>query len=95
MITAPYMKDSHTSRKAAIEIENRAPSLREQVYTFILEQGSRGATDEEIQIALRMSGNTERPRRRELEMEGRIGIGYYPQTRFTSSGREAVVWFAS
>lgn len=77
-----------TSRDAATNLEN-ASTLRARVLAHI--EASGGATDEEIQVALGMDGNTERPRRRELEQQSRI----VPQgTRQTASGRQAVVWVA-
>lgn len=87
---------SPTSREAAKSIRPSAKHLRERVYAVIKSCGEYGATDEEIQKALGMEGNTERPRRRELEIEGRIskirlGPDIYSM-RVTESGRYATVW---
>jgi hypothetical protein len=84
----PYQKHSETSKEAAFSVTGRASSLRELVHAFIA--WANGATDEEIQRALNMSGSTERPRRRELQVAGRVidsGL-----VRTTASGRRAVVW---
>lgn len=49
-----------------------------------------GTTDEEMQWGLEMPANTQRPRRRELQLWGRIIDS--GNTRATKSGRQAVVW---
>ena len=85
----PYQKHSPTSRAAAASIDNAA-SLRARVYRLIEERESWGATDIEIQNELNMDGNTERPRRRELQRAGKIKDS--GRTRKTPSGRSAVVW---
>ena len=82
--------NSTTSLDAAEKIQPDAATLRAQVLRFIQSQGSHGATDEEIQSALNMQGNTERPRRRELAKAGQIVDS--GKTRPTASGRSAIVW---
>lgn len=86
----PHVRHSPTSKAAAVDIESRAATLRARVLNFIRRRGDAGATDEEIQRSLQMPGNTQRPRRRELEQMGRISDS--GTTRPTSSGRQAVVW---
>lgn len=76
---------------AAAEIKDSADTLRARVYECILKKGDDGATDEEIQVALNMAGNTERPRRRELEIDFHR-VKDSGRTRPTMSGRKAVVW---
>lgn len=83
---------SPTSREAAKSIRPSAKHLRERVYAFIKSCGEYGAVDEEIQLALNMQGNTERPRRQELVLENPPRIKDSGRTRATSSGRAAVVW---
>lgn len=51
-----------------------------------------GLTDEQIQISAMMPANTERPRRRELELAGLIRDSGMKAK--TVSGRNAVVWVA-
>lgn len=52
-----------------------------------------GMTDEELQALLDMPGNSERPRRRELERKGLVrDSGRRRQVR---SGRQAIVWVAT
>lgn len=89
---SPPFSNATTSKSAADSIKTSAATLRAQVFDYIRKQGSHGATDEEIQTALSMSGNTERPRRGELEKSGKISAA--EQTRKTSSGRQAIVWVA-
>lgn len=86
----PPHSGSETSRAAAESIKPNAGTLRAMVLEFIEAQGERGATDDEIQRALGMEGNTERPRRQELEKMGLIWAT--DKTRETSSGRQATVW---
>jgi hypothetical protein len=79
-----------TSHQAARAIAPHAKTLRGQVYAFLVQRGPSGATDEEIQRALGMTGNTQRPRRQELETQGLVvdsGV-----KRPTAAGRDAVVW---
>ena len=81
-----------TSQAAAERIEPTAHTLRAAVLRYITSCGSDGATDDEIQHALSMTGNTERPRRRELEQAGWIYVS--AETRRTAAGRKAAVWVA-
>jgi hypothetical protein len=70
-----------------------AKTDRVAVLDYITSRGAEGATDEEIQGALKLSPNTERPRRIELVEQGAVeksGIW-----RFTSSNRKAAVWVAT
>lgn len=84
---APAQRHSPTSIAAAESIAPSTATLAERVYRCILSCGP--ITDDGIQAALAMSGNTERPRRRELEAAGRI----IPDgTKPTASGRQAVAW---
>lgn len=85
----PHQRHSDTSTASADELpEERRRTLRAQVLAYIVRM--RGATDEEMQTALGMEGNTERPRRRELQLGGLIVDS--GQRRLTTSRRRAVVW---
>lgn len=88
---APHQRHSDTSRAAADELaEMRKNTLRAAVLAYISLHGPDGATDEEMQLALEMEGNTERPRRRELQLVGLvIDSG---RRRLTTNNRQAVVW---
>lgn len=87
--TAPYQRHSDTSKAAAREIATDAGTLRERVYAYLLSCPD-GATDQEIQNALGMDPNTQRPRRVELVRAGRVRKT--ERTRKTTSGRAAAVW---
>jgi hypothetical protein len=87
---APYQRHSDTSREAAEAIEPSAESYRGQVLAEIRGRGLRGATDDEIQVALGMNPSTERPRRVELWRASLVMPTR--ETRPTRSGRPATVW---
>lgn len=85
----PAQRHSETSVAAAEAIKPSAGTLRERVYSFLLEFG--GHTDEQIQDALAMDPSTERPRRVELARAGLVEQVGEARTR---SGRRAAVWGA-
>lgn len=89
----PFEAASDTSREAAESMLGPAGNLRARVLRFIAGTRARGATDEEIQRRMPLEPNTERPRRRELEL-----AGYVERTetkRLTRSGRRAHVYTAT
>jgi hypothetical protein len=83
----PFQKHSPTSREAAGAIDSEASRLRRKVLEFL---GGGGATDEEIQEGTGMLANTERPRRRELQLAKKVRDS--GRKRQTKSGRNAVIW---
>lgn len=79
-----------TSIASANAIYGRTGSIRRQVWEFILRQGMRGATDNEMQTTLHMSGDTQRPTRTTLQQDGLImDTG---ETRRNARGRECIVY---
>ena len=86
----PFQKHSDTSREAADSMKPTAATLREAVFNYLFGRGGDGATDEEVQDDLNMPGNTERPRRRELQEAGKVRDS--GMRRATKTGRQAVVW---
>ncbi len=86
-----HQRHSATSRAAAIDALETAPTQRARVYRFIRERGDDGATDEEIQESLDMNPSTERPRRIELTDDLNVvrDSGRYRKTR---ADKKAVVW---
>jgi hypothetical protein len=90
LFAAPPHNGATTSKAAAAAIALSAHSLREAIYTFLSNRRGQGATDEEIQLALGMHANTQRPRRVELVERGIVVDS--GRTRPTRSGRRAVVW---
>lgn len=89
----PYQKHSETSKAAAVQAEKRAPLTRQAVFSAIARKGEVGATDQEVEDWLGMDGSSVRPRRRELQLEGRVVDS--GMKRFTRSGGSAVVWVAT
>ena len=63
-----FARTSKTSRQAAIAKYDRRDSLvqRELILSFIRERGDYGATREEIQVWFKLSGDSVRPRVKEL-----------------------------
>lgn len=88
----PFVRSSPTSASAATAIAPASPTLRAQVLAFVRRRGALGATDEEIQVGLRMNPSTERPRRVELCAAALLEDS--GQRRKTRAGRMAVVWRA-
>ena len=79
-----------TSIAAAQKVLPKTGSLRRKVYEYILNQGLRGATDQEIEKALHIEGNTVRPTRISLIKDGFImDTG---ATRKNQHGNECIVW---
>ncbi len=79
-----------TSTEAAERIVETKDTQRQRVYEAIRDSGRNGMTDDQIQEDLGIEGNSQRPRRRELQALGRIQLSTL--RRLTRSGRTAVVW---
>jgi transcription initiation factor IIE alpha subunit len=79
-----------TSIAAAQKVLPKTGSLRRKVYEYILNQGLRGATDQEMEITLNIDGNTIRPTRISLVKDGFImDTG---TTRKNQHGNDCIVW---
>ncbi len=79
-----------TSVAAAYKVLPRTGSLRRKVYEYILNQGLRGATDQEMEMSLKIDGNTIRPTRISLVKDGFIlDTG---TTRKNQHGNDCIVW---
>lgn len=89
MQSAPH-SGPQTSRDAAVDIREHAHKQRARVLAFLASRGAHGATDQEIEQALGMVGNSVRPRRGELLESGCLEDS--GTTRKTVSGRNATVW---
>lgn len=81
------------SREAATATKVNAQADRQKVLAFIRGRGELGATDQEMQVELEMSGNTQRPRRGELVESGHVAEA--GMKRKTISGCWATVWIAT
>jgi transcription initiation factor IIE alpha subunit len=81
-----------TSIAAAQKVLPKTGSLRRKVYEYILNQGLRGATDQEIEKELHIEGNTVRPTRISLVKDGFImDTG---TTRKNQHKNDCIVWRA-
>jgi len=81
-----------TSIAAANKVLPKTGSLRRKVYEYILNQGLRGATDQEIEKTLQIEGNTVRPTRISLVKDGYIlDTG---TTRKNQHDNDCIVWRA-
>jgi hypothetical protein len=84
----PKVKSSPTSAAAGESVKEIAATIRARLLR-LLEEHPRGLTDEQQQDFLNLAGNSQRPRRRELE---KLGLIRPLGTRSTRSGREARIW---
>lgn len=82
-----------TSAAAAVAAKPMIGRQRKKILQFLISLADHGATDVEIQDELSINGNSERPRRRELERLGLVADS--GRVRLTPSGRSAVVWTAT
>lgn len=89
----PYQKNSPTSKAAADAIREHAPNQREKVFLCILENGTKGRTDEEIATKMNIPLQSVNPRRGELVKLGHIIDS--KRVRRTKGGRPASVWIAN
>jgi len=87
---APAVEQSETSVAAAKQIAPDAATLRRRIFELLRRKGRAGATDEEMQLELQIQGNTQRPRRREMQLSRMLADS--GRTRPTNSGRQATVW---
>jgi len=81
-----------TSREAAERVYPKSGTMRLKVYEFIVRQGLKGATDQEIQNTLHLSGDTVRPSRITLFQDGFVidsGV-----RRKNANGNDCIVWRA-
>jgi len=91
--TAPHIPGSDTSRAAAERIRPAINALQSRVLEALRAAGSRGMTDDELQVSLGMNPSTQRPRR--LELTARGLIERTEQRRPTRTGSKACVWVAT
>ena len=85
-------KARETSRIAAERVYPKSGSIRLSVYEYLIRQGLRGATDQEMQSNLNLSGDTIRPTRMTLLKDGFIIDS--GETRNNTNGNPCVVWRA-
>jgi hypothetical protein len=90
--SAPSQAHSTTSQEAATSILIHSKSIRAKVWKYLVNKDTTGATDQQIQIDLRLDPSTERPRRRELVLQGFVKDSGF--TKKTRSGHNATIWVA-
>jgi hypothetical protein len=82
-----------TSIAAMVRAEPKRDSYRGRVYQYLVDAQEKGATDQEMQTALRMSGDTLRPTRGSLMKDGLIYDS--GKTRQNEKGNACIVWVIS
>ena len=85
----PPQRHSATSLAAAKSIKPQLSRLHKLVLEA-LSKSRFGETDESLMQLTGLPANTLRPRRRELQLKGKIKDS--GQTRATVSGRQATIW---
>ena len=79
-----------TSIEARAKIEPKIGSIRRKVYVLFINRSMEGLTDQEIERYLHLDGNTVRPIRKSLEVDGFIfDTG---TTRLNEKGNKCIVW---
>lgn len=84
---APAQQHSLTSKAAAQDIERKIGRLHRLVLVAL---AGGGQTDEALMNITGLGANTLRPRRRELQLMGKVRDS--GKTRLVASGKSAVVW---
>lgn len=87
LVESPPFVNRDTSIEAAEQIAPHALTLRDRVFHYVENHGP--VTDEEIARYTGLNPSTARPRRLELQREGRIIQAGYAKT---ASGRRATLW---
>ena len=80
-----------TSRAAAAQALPKSGTNRARILDYITKAG--GATDEELELALQLSGNTVRPCRVSLVQDGWVVDS--GKRRPVRSGNDAIIWCAA
>ena len=88
----PRQVGSPTSTAAAVAVIPHAQAQRDRIEAYLKARGAWGATRDEMETDLRLSGDTVRPRCRELEKLTRVVNS--GRTRLTRSGHAAAVYIA-
>ena len=81
-----------TEREAAMSVVGYAKTLRDKVYQWLVQQGDRGGTRDELDVVIGRTPNVTQPRLWELEQMELIRKT--DERRPTRSGRSAVVYVA-
>lgn len=87
----PYQKSSETSFLAAASVQTTAPTQRNKVYACIRERGKRGATADEVGLALNLPAQAVTARIWELHHKQHL-IKRSGERRLTRYGKRADVY---
>ena len=79
-----------TSIAAKLKVEPRMGSINQKVYDYIKSRKYYGATDQEVEAALGLDGNTVRPSRGSLVKKGLVSDS--GKTRQNQKGNDCIVW---
>ena len=82
-----------TSHAAYASMKPNLGATQRRILGHLVAMAETGGTDSEIQLALGLSGDSQRPRRKELQRAGLVEDS--GQVRQTPAGRLAVVWKAT
>jgi len=83
------MQTTSTAAQLSLSLEGKE-TQRKRILEHLRLMDWFGATDEQLQTALRMEGSTERPRRGELVAMGLVEDSL--ERRKTKANRMAIVW---
>ena len=90
-VGAPYVKDSETSKAAAVSVAGHTKQMRERIWRYIKAHGQRGRTCDEVEVGSGLCHQTVSARISELKRKSRL---YQNGKRPTRSGRPADVHIA-
>ena len=79
-----------TSVEALFKATPKIPTYKQVVLDYLEMRGNWGATDQEMEVALEISGNTIRPTRMSLLKAGMITDS--GETRLNRNGNRCIVW---
>jgi hypothetical protein len=82
-----------TSIEALVKVSPHIPSIKERIMVYFISKEGYGATDQEIENALFIPGNTVRPTRISLLKDGIIVNS--GMTRMNKNGNRCIVYVAN
>ena len=86
------MTYQRTSLEALMKVEPHIGTINAEVYSYIVNCGIYGATDQEIETVTHIEGNSVRPSRGALVKKGWISDS--GKTRKNDKGNHCIVWVA-
>ncbi len=89
------MARSAVAAKGDLVPHSVSAETRQRIYDYIASRGEKGATDPEINAALKMDGETSRPRRWELAESGLIKVAGKRDRKATGTTTDLTIWIAT